>query len=181
MFRVSLLAFLLAAACAPPPESARSAQTGIERHASRVIRLDTGRGASFDARAAMVRAGRQERWVVLTSVIRSDGDGPRIAAAWSNGIRLDYRVLDHRRRACDALWSAVCLYEEKGEIRLSRAAFEAAASSGGLYLHLSGYRGSYGGHIEGAAFAEVLRRAGAAAQPSKSDDIHCQQILTTCG
>ena len=150
---------IIVTACAPGPESVRSPHTGVERHASAVSRLDTSVIASFDARAAMVRRDGQERWVVVTSVQRRDGDTPLVAAAWSFGDRLDYRLLDRRRRTCDLLWTGACIYEEKGEIWLSRAAFEQAAREGGLTLHLAGRRGAYEGRVPPAAFAEVLRRA----------------------
>ena len=159
MIRCVLLLSVLLGACAPGPESARSAHSGIERHASGVARLDTGLAASFDARAVMPRRDGAEHWALLTSVIRRDGDTPRVAEAWSFGTPLAYRALDRRRRGCDILWTGICLFEEKGEIRLSRAAFERAAVAGGMTLELSGFRGRYTGHVPAAAFAEVLARA----------------------
>ena len=177
------LAFLILsclAACAPGPESAHSVHTGVERHASAISRLDLQPGASFDGRAAMVRLGGMERWVILTSVIRRDGDTPRISAAWSFGQRLDYRRLDRRLRSCD-LWSVTCAYEEKGEIRLSRDGFSRAVRSGGLTVYLSGYRGVYEGHIPASAFEEVLRRAGASCTASTDQDSSELYPMTPCG
>ena len=159
MTRAAFLLCILLAACAPRAESALSPHSGVERHASAVTRLDSGLSASFDARAVMLRRAGAERWVLLTSVIRRDGDTPRVAEAWSFGAALACRPLDRRRRGCDILWTGTCLYEEKGEIRLSRAAFEAAASGEGMTLELSGFRGRYSGHVPASAFAEVLSRA----------------------
>ena len=178
MIRCVLLLSVLLGACAPGPESARSAHSGIERHASGVARLDVdatttqalveGRigvsppGASGTYRCygpQGLRRDGAEHWAPLTSVIRRDGDTPRVAEAWSFGTPLAYRALDRQRRGCDILWTGICLFEEKGEIRLSRADFERAASAGGMTLELSGFRGRYTGHVPAAAFAEVLARA----------------------
>ena len=158
MSRWIFAAFMLSC-CAPGPESALNPYTGVERHASGVLRLETASRATFDARAAMVRRDGTERWVLLTSAQRRDGDEPRIIAAWTLDERLEYRMLDRRRRACDLIWSGTCAYEEKGEIRLSRKAFERAAANGGLDVFLSGRRGTYQGHIPPSAFADVVRRA----------------------
>ena len=154
-----LLLVLTLAACAPGPESALNPFTGVERHVSGVHRLQTAPRSAFDARLALVRRDGAERWVILTSTQRRDGDAQRIVGAWTANGRVDYRMLDRRRRACEFIWSGTCAFEEKGEIRLSEAEFEQASAQGGLVLFLQGRRGTYKGMLPATAFDEVLSRA----------------------
>lgn len=147
---------LLAACTANAPVSRHNPHTGVTTHASAIHLLDGQRDAALYARAAVVMRDGAARWVILTSVARSDGNYPRIAAAWSEGRRLPYRRRDRRYTGCTG--ASGCLREEVGEIRIDRDAFERAAT-GGVVFQLAGARGAYAGQLPGGAFAEVLSRA----------------------
>lgn len=155
---LAFCAVLLLAGCGTGPETTTNPHTGVTVHRSAEAALDRSPASAFYARAVAFEAGGQTRFALLTRVVRSDLNYPVIESAWSHGRRLPYDKGDRRRVGCGT--ATGCLREEVGSVPMSRGLFEAADRAGGLTLQLVGRRGSYTGHVPGAAFAEVLRRAG---------------------
>ena len=146
---------LLLAACTTPGVDEVNPHTGLTTIASRGYTLQLQWNATLAARAAHFERNGAEVWSVYTYVTRDDRNTPSITSAWSFGRQLQYRTIDRQRTGC----GVVCNRQEQGEIVLNRRLFE-TLSTRGLTFHLVGDRGSYAGHLPGAAFAEVLAKAG---------------------
>ena len=128
--------------------------TGVQTARSFEAVFYPGVGQTVTLSAAVLSAGPERRFVVLTRVALRGPNFPKLNGAWSSGRELDYRRIDRRYGSCvDG-----CRREEVGVIHLSEAEFGAAAQFG-LAFQLLGPRGSYDLLLPASAFAEALARA----------------------
>lgn len=155
---IAVLLGLLSACTADGPYSAVDPHLETTTHASSIHTAGRGPQSQTRIRAIVIDAPQSRSCTLLTYVVRSDLNFPKIKAVRSHGRPLAYRRIDRHR--------AGRLRAEAGTIAMSCSAFARLTGTGHAF-RLYGPRGTYDAVVPGRLFSEALSAAGSRKQDAQ--------------